>query len=338
MTQNDAKMTIAPTDQEAERAAAEGPAEPTPVVFIVGAGVVGTTLAAKLLRAGVPVSGLHGRQTALSEVASALAGVLGSSGEFPAIVSEADVVIVTVRDSRIAEIVRRLVQEKRLRPGQVVLHASGNRPAADVLGLVRSHVNGIGTMHPLIAVTDAPGSLENLRGAYFGLEGDEEAVRVAGRLVRAMGGRSVRLTPENMPLYHAAAVIASNCVVALADISRSLLVAAGVSEEHALPALLPLMTSTVRNMVEVGLPSAMTGPVVRGDVEAIERHLEALRAKAPEVIDLYRRLGREVLRIARKRVPDLDDGAVEHMAALFEGTGTPAVKTAAAAATAKRKR
>src|SRR3954451_22746771 len=82
-------------------------AEPTPVVFIIGAGVVGTTLAAKLLRAGVPVAGLHGRQTDLSEVASALAGVLGSSGEIPAILSGSDVVIISVRDARIPEIAKR---------------------------------------------------------------------------------------------------------------------------------------------------------------------------------------------------------------------------------------
>lgn len=316
-------MTIESIDQETTRAVAEGPAEPTPVVFVIGAGVVGTTLAAKLLRAGVPVAGLHGRKADLSELASALAGVLGSSGPFPEIVSESEVVVISVRDSRIPEVVERLVGEKRLRPDQVLLHTSGNRPAADMLGAARPHVRGIGTMHPLIAVTEAPGTLENLRGATFGLEGDEEAVRVATRLAKAMGGRPMRLAPENMPLYHAAAVVASNYLVALADVARSLLVSAGVADEEALPALLPLMTSAVRNVVEIGLPSAMTGPVVRGDVDSIERHVAALEKRAPEVLDLYRRLGREVLRIARKRVPELDDRAVERIAALFEGGAAP---------------
>jgi predicted short-subunit dehydrogenase-like oxidoreductase (DUF2520 family) len=185
-------------------------------------------------------------------------------------------------------------------------------------------------MHPLIAVTDAPGALENLRGAYFGLEGDEEAVRVASKLVKMMGGKGLKLAAENMALYHAAAVMASNCVVALADIARGMLTASGVGEEDALPALMPLMTSAVRNMVEVGLPSAMTGPVVRGDVVSVERHLGAIEQRAPEVLDLYRRLGREVLRIARKRVPDLDDAAVERIAQLYGDDGK--------AAAAKKKR
>ncbi len=306
------------------RAAAEGPAEPTPVVFVIGAGVVGTTLAAKLSRAGIPVAGVHGRQTDLSQTASALSGVLGSSGELPAIMSESEVVIIAVRDSRIPEVAARLVSEKRLRPTQVLLHTSGNRPAAEMLAVARKHVAGVGTLHPLIAVTDAPGTLENLRGAAFGIEGDEPAKKAAVKLVRMMGGRALMLSSENMALYHAGAVVASNYVVALADIARSLLVAAGVPEDQALPALLPLMTSAVNNLTEVGLPSAMTGPVVRGDAVSVERHIEALQQKAPDVVDTYRRLGREVLRIARKRVPGLDDGAVEKMAALFEGSGTRA--------------
>jgi predicted short-subunit dehydrogenase-like oxidoreductase (DUF2520 family) len=295
----------------------EGPAAPTPVVFIIGAGVVGTTLAAKLLRAGVPVAGVHGRKPDLSEMASALAGVLGSTGELPEILTASDVVVISVRDTRIPEIAQRLVDEKRLRPHQVLLHTSGNRPAAEMLSAARPHVKGVGTLHPLIAVTDAPGTLENWRGASFGIEGDEPATRMATRLVRRMGGRPLPLAADSMALYHAAAVMASNYVVALADMARSTLVASGVPESDALPALLPLLTSAVRNVAEVGLPSAMTGPVVRGDVISIERHLAALEAKSPETLDLYRRLGREVLRIARRRVPDLDDRAVEQMAALF---------------------
>jgi predicted short-subunit dehydrogenase-like oxidoreductase (DUF2520 family) len=133
-----------------------------------------------------------------------------------------------------------------------------------------------------------------------------------------MDGRALALRAETMALYHAGAVVASNYVVALADVARSLLVAAGISETDALPALLPLMSSAVRNLVEVGLPGALTGPVVRGDAVSVERHLDLLAERSPEHVDLYRRLGREVLRIARKRVPDLDDAAVEKMASLFE--------------------
>jgi predicted short-subunit dehydrogenase-like oxidoreductase (DUF2520 family) len=263
------------------------------------------------------VLGLHGRRSDLSAASSAASGVLSSSGELPAMVSASDVVIIAVRDTRIGEIAKRLLDEQRLRRSQVVLHTAGSRPAAEMLAGLRPHVAGVGTLHPLIAVTDAPGVMESLAGAAFGLEGDAEAVRRARRLVRFMGGRVLALSPETMALYHAGAVTASNYVVALADVARSLLVAAGIPEEEAMPALLSLMSSAVRNLIELGLPSALTGPVARGDVESVEKHLEALAARSPENLDLYQRLGRQVLRIARMRVPDMDQKAVARLASLF---------------------
>ena len=294
---------------------------PTPCVFIIGAGLVGTTLAARLTRAGVPVAGIHGRRTELSNVASGMSGVLASSGDLPEILATADVVIISVRDARVPEIAGMLVDEKRLRPGQIVLQTAGSRPAAEMLPGLSASGASIGTMHPLIAVTDAPGTIDSLAGAYFGIEGDVDARRAAATLVTMMGGRVLELDPKAMALYHAGAVLASNYVVVLADLARSVLVAAGVPEADALPALLPLMSSAVRNLVEVGIPSAMTGPVVRGDVASVERHLAAIKDKAPALADVYLRLGQETLRIARDRVPDLDVAAVEKMAAIFGGGG-----------------
>lgn len=312
--------------------------EPTPVVFIIGAGVVGTTLAAKLSRAGVPVAGVHGRASELSDAANALSGVLGSTGAIPNIVSESDVVIVAVRDTRVPEVAQRLVDEKRLRPEQILLHTSGNRPAQEMLAAAKGKVRGLGTLHPLIAVTDAPGTLENLADAYFGVEGDQPATRAAEKLIALMGGHALRLAPENMALYHTAAVVASNYVVALADVARSLLVSAGVPDRDALPALLPLMTSAVRNLVEVGLPSAMTGPVVRGDVASVERHIGALEARAPEWLDLYRRLGREVLRVAGQRAPEPGSEGGERLSAIFGGGGSGDEGTSGKPGAAKKKR
>ena len=94
------------------RALAEGPAEPTPSVFIMGAGVVGTALAARLVRAGVPVTGLHGRQVELTDAARAISGVVGSTGEIPQILSESDAVIISVRDDRVPEVAARLVRRR----------------------------------------------------------------------------------------------------------------------------------------------------------------------------------------------------------------------------------
>jgi predicted short-subunit dehydrogenase-like oxidoreductase (DUF2520 family) len=306
------------------RAISEGPAEPTPVVFIMGAGVVGTALAARLVRAGVPVAGLHGRQVELSDAASAVSGVLASTGEIPEIFSESEVIIISVRDERIPEVAERLVREKRLRPDQVVLHTSGANASAQILSAVRPHVRAVGTLHPLVSFADPHVAVEQIRHIAFGLEGDQPAVDVATRLVRALGATAVYLKAENMPLYHVGAVIAANYVVALADMAQGLLAKAGVPQEQALPALIPLLSSVVHNLAHLGLPGALTGPVERGDVSSVEQHLRTLEAKAPEMLELYRLLGRDVLRLARLKRP-LDPAAAGRLEALFaSGAGADA--------------
>ena len=169
------------------RAAAEGPAEPTPSVFVMGAGVVGTALAARLVRAGIPVTGLHGRQRELSDAARAISGVVATSDEIPEILSQSDVIIISVRDERVPEVAERLVKEKRLRREQILLHTSGAYPARTILAPAVGHVRAVGTLHPLVSFADARVAVEGLREVAFGIEGDEPARATAKRIVRVAG-------------------------------------------------------------------------------------------------------------------------------------------------------
>jgi predicted short-subunit dehydrogenase-like oxidoreductase (DUF2520 family) len=116
-----------------------------------------------------------------------------------------------------------------------------------------------------------------------------------------MGGRPFRIATEAKPLYHAAAVMACNYVVALEDVAVEMAAEAGLPRERALEALLPLVRGTVENLAQVGLPDALTGPIARGDVETVQRHLEALGPLGPAPNQIYRVLGRAALRVARAR-------------------------------------
>jgi predicted short-subunit dehydrogenase-like oxidoreductase (DUF2520 family) len=283
---------------------------PGPVVFVMGAGVVGTALVARLSRAGLSVAGVPARNS-----------------EIPPALSAADAVIVAVRDDRIADVAERLVREQRLRREQVLLHTSGAHASGEVLAAARPHVRGVGTWHPLVSFADPRAATEALNSVAFGIEGDEPARAMASRLSRALGARPVFLDGASMPLYHAGAVMAANYVVALADAARALLVAAGVAPDQALPALIPLMSSVVQNLSQLGLPGALTGPVARGDVSSVEHHLRILAQRAPEMLDLYRRLGRDVLRLAREKSP-LPPATVARLEALFGGPPEPVKESA----------
>ncbi len=186
------------------------------------------------------------------------------------------------------------------------------------------YVRAVGTLHPLVSFADARLAIDGLDEVAFGIEGDEPARAMATRIVRALGARAVILDAENLALYHAGAVMASNYVVALADTAQTLLVKAGVPPDQALPVLIPLLKSVVQNLAQLGLPGALTGPVERGDVSSVEQHLEALEARAPELLALYRLVGKEVLRLAREKSA-LDPDRAARLDALFSETTAPGV-------------
>ena len=300
---------------------------PTPEVYVVGAGAVGTALAMKLSRAGVPVAGLWARRPDQAATAGAMAGVLGTSGDFPKILTESDVVIVAVRDDAIADVTRELVQGKHLRREQVLLHCSGASAAVDALAPAKGKVRGLGTLHPLISFADPHMAAGALRGATMTIEGDAAGREAARALAIALGGVVIEIDGAAMPIYHAAAVMACNYLVGLADAGVDLLEQAGFPREQALPALIPLVAGTVRNLSELGLPRALTGPIARGDIAVVERHLAALAKKAPELVDLYRSAGLRTVDVAR-RMDDADEKALAKIEAMLSGT-----KSAASAST-----
>jgi predicted short-subunit dehydrogenase-like oxidoreductase (DUF2520 family) len=117
-----------------------------------------------------------------------------------------------------------------------------------------------------------------------------------GYWIGRKGGRALVLREKDKPLYHAACSLASNGFVSLEAAAVALLHAAGVRQKTAIAVLLPLLQGTLQNVKKLGLKEALTGPVVRGDVETVRRHLRVLKSH-PGQEEVYRTLGREALRL-----------------------------------------
>jgi predicted short-subunit dehydrogenase-like oxidoreductase (DUF2520 family) len=133
-------------------------------------------------------------------------------------------------------------------------------------------------------------------GIFFAISGDPVGTRAALRLVNLLDGKAMVIAPNMRPVYHAAAVMASNNVVAVVAAATRWLQQAGVPPDDTLPALLPLVEGTIDNLKHLGIPAALTGPVARGDTDTIRLHLA--RLSGPDRA-LYSALGLEVLRLAR---------------------------------------
>jgi predicted short-subunit dehydrogenase-like oxidoreductase (DUF2520 family) len=260
---------------------------------------VATALAGALRRGGVPVLGLWARKPQAARSASAISGVASYSAAPPDLLLECDVVILAVRDEAIAEVAEMLLNTGLITSRHVMLHCSGVLSSAEALATVRDRLGGVGTLHPLRAIADGKKGMQALQGTVFGVEGDARGAALAAALVRAVGGKPLSLSSTQMTAYHTAAAMASNFVVALLAAAAELLATAGIAEEDAVAALLPLAQGSLDNIGEHGLVSGLTGPIRRGDVATVERHMNLL-GRSSDLTDLYRVLGRRALALARR--------------------------------------
>jgi predicted short-subunit dehydrogenase-like oxidoreductase (DUF2520 family) len=272
-----------------------------PPVGILGPGRAGLGLALALRRARIQVAGVHGRREK-----PAPPGVRLTWGATPPWLDAVGVVVLAVRDDALGPCVSDLARAGGVGRGHVVLHLSGAL-THDVLAPLADLGAATGSMHPLMTVSAEPAqAARHFRGAAFVLEGDLEAVGLADAIVRRLGGIPVTLAPELKPLYHAGAVFASNYLATLVSVAARLFGEAGIAPEAAVAALLPLARATLDNVVAAGPAGALTGPIARGDVATVRRHLAALEHRDAE---LYRAVGRETLRLAREAGLDEEQAA-----------------------------
>lgn len=299
-------------------------------VFLYGAGraarSLGRAIEADQGRSGVQLNGAWNRSFPRALQTSQLLDVEVSSGDaVPEAMRKADVILLGVPDDAIAPVAALLAPHLGRR--QVLLHCSGSL-AGEVMRGAQMRC-WLGSCHPLQALAQSEGDPEKLAGATFAIEGDPEAMEAARRLVQAVGGRPLELHHDHKALYHAAAVMSANYMTVLVDAACEMLGEAGIDATTSVDILLPLLRGTLDQLEaqhhrqahdpdpdadpgRVALSHAITGPVRRGDVGTVARHLKALdklaqqRASASDLPALYRLLGRRALRVVRREHLELE--------------------------------
>lgn len=224
--------------------------------------------------------------------------VLGRNvqGEWAAHLRERELVIIAVPDDAIGEVAAGLASSAAVSKGQVVLHTSGARDRS-ALAALEGRVAGLGSFAPVQTVVDPATAAERLRGAYVVLEGDPAAITMGEALARRLAMHGVELTPAAKVAYHAGAVLVANLGVALEAMAERVATVGGVPAEAAAHIYLPLWQGMIANLVTMGAAKSLTGPVKRGDVETIRRHLGLLQGAEREV---YVALSGEAIRLAER--------------------------------------
>lgn len=267
-----------------------------PVIGIVGAGAVGTALGVALSRAGWPVHAVASRDAGRRERFRGLVKVSRAFVDPEALVEEVELIILAVPDDVIAPLASGL----RMYSGQAMVHTSG-AVGAEVLVPAMAAGTQIGSFHPLVAFADTERAVQALHGATVAIEADDQLAALLRRMAHALGATPVRLAPGSKAAYHAAAVLAAGGFVALLDAIAQLGRVAGLDEAGALTIYGPLIEGTLANARALGIAAALTGPIIRGDVGTLRAHLEALRAHAPDVVDLYAAAGGREIDLAEAR-------------------------------------
>ncbi|MGA2371155.1 MAG: Rossmann-like and DUF2520 domain-containing protein [Candidatus Korobacteraceae bacterium] len=265
-----------------------------PAISIVGPGNLGIALALTLAPAGYEVRFLAARGKSVGNV-----HVRALSRRLKARVVEigkqqldTEIVWITVPDDAIAGVARVLAQSQDWK-GKIVLHSSG-AVTSDELFPLRDKGARVASVHPMM--TFVRGAVPEMEGVAFAVEGDAAAVRAAISIVEELGGDAFVIKKQNKVLYHVFGSFASPLVIALMASLEEVAQAAGIRKTDIRPMMAPLLWQTLRNYLKHDAASAFSGPLIRGDVATVSKHLAELK-KLPEAKAVYVALASAALKL-----------------------------------------
>ncbi len=263
-------------------------------IGFIGAGTVGTALAVRLAQQqGYQIIAVSSRSlTSAEKLAEKISGCQVYK-EAQEVADIAQLVFITTPDDAISKV----AAEVRWHNGHNVVHCSGAH-SVDILEPAKRWGANTGCFHPLQTFASAEQAIDNLPGSTFAAEAEGPLLTILKEMTIALGGDWVILKAGDKVLYHAAAVFACNYMVTLVKLATDLWQTFGVSQAQAIKALIPLLRGTLSNIDNVGLPNCLTGPIARGDLGTIRKHLEALEKEAPSLLSSYKELGLQTIPIA----------------------------------------
>src|SRR6195952_5923784 len=251
-------------------------------IGVVGAGRVGAVLSAALRSAGHDVVAAAGDSAAtLHRIETLLPGVRHAK---PTDVARAsDLLLLTVPDDMLENVVIQLVGAGAIREGQVVCHTSGRHGLAVLAAATEIGARPI-AMHPAMTFTGTELDLARLSGCVFGMTAGDAEREYAENLVADLHGIPLWVPEDKRTLYHAGLAHGANHLVTLVSQAMELLAASGAEDPAA--TLRPLLGAALDNALAHG-DAALTGPIVRGDVQTVQGHLREILENAPATVPSY---------------------------------------------------
>ena len=261
-------------------------------ITLIGAGNLAQALGPALSAAGYKIDFVAARETAssrrraamLARLLEARAQSLKDAGP------SSDIIWICHTDDALAETAK-LLARKTGWSGKIVLHSSGAL-SSDVLSALKRKGASTASLHPMM--TFVPGATPRMDEVPFAVEGDSRAVSVARRIVRDLGAESFAIKKATKPLYHALGSFSSPMIVAALVTAERVGRGAGLTASQTRRVMAPILRQTMKNYAERGAAAAFSGPIKRGDLNTVLRHLKELK-RVPGATEVYRALVKSAL-------------------------------------------
>lgn len=262
-------------------------------ITLVGSGNLANALGPALKAAGYKIVSVVARENAQSRRrAGLLAKAVGARAvQIQDAKPDSDIIWLLHTDDALPETARLLARTAGWR-GKIVLHSSGAL-TSDVLAPLKKAGAHTASLHPMM--TFVAGTAPEMALVPFAVEGDNQAVSVAKKIAQALGAEVFEIKKPSKVLYHALGSFSSPMVVAALVTAERVGQAAGLTQQQTRKVMSAILQQTIRNYLERGAAAAFSGPIKRGDLETVRRHLKAL-AKVPETAEVYRALVKSALR------------------------------------------
>ena len=251
-------------------------------IGFIGAGNVGGSLAVAMSNAGYPVTAVGSRTFASAQTFAGRISDCTAYENIQEVADRADFVFISTSDDAI----KTVCGQVSWREGQGVAHCSG-AASVDLLQPAVDQGAVAGAFHPLQAFNSVENGVKAIPGVTFGIEGNDAIQAYLRGIASDIKGIPMSLRPQDKVLYHVSGVLMGNLLAVLASVAASMWEKFDHTRDEGVRALSPMMPAVSSNLDSVGVPQAVAGPYVRGDIGTVRKHLEAVSSSAPEYLALY---------------------------------------------------
>lgn len=260
---------------------------------IIGAGRLGKTLGYLLSKHKLVVLNGICNATLQSAIQATQYMTGGTAYASPMVMPEADLTLIATSDNVIDDMSQLYANNPLLKKGSIVFHCSGVL-TSDSLYALKEKGCFVASIHPMHSFADPIENTPHFKDVYCAFEGDDEAIKVIAPLFTAIKGICYPIKKDKKDLYHVGSVFASNYLVTLCQEAFSYMQYAAIPDEIAFSAILQLMEGSLANLAQTTSPQkALTGPIHRGDVSVLLRHMDAIKVNEKRL--LYAILGKATI-------------------------------------------